>query len=78
MGITKSIYKHTLTNTHLQQELTMSSGTQLTDDQVETIILQARKGEENAQFFYRELKRRDALRPQLLRVEKKLEGLPNA
>ena len=56
----------------------MSSGTQLTDDQVETIILQARKGEENAQFFYRELKRRDALRPQLLRVEKKLEGLPNA
>ena len=51
---------------------------QLTDDQVEAIILHARKGDKHAQFFHRELRRRDLTRDQVLRVENKLEGLPNA
>ena len=48
---------------------------ELTDDQVERIILAARKGDEHAQFFYYRLHKTDLCREQFLRVERKLEGL---
>ena len=46
---------------------------ELTDDQVERIILAAREGDEYAQFFYQRLHQTDLCREQFLRVEKKLE-----
>ena len=51
-----------------------TNATELTDDQVETIIRQARKGDKHAQFFYQRLHKTDLCREQFLRVENKIGG----
>ena len=43
--------------------------TQLTDEQLKTIILQARQGDKYAQFYCQRLEKMDFMREQFLRVK---------